>query len=408
MIDGDRLQKQSGIIGTSDGIRQVLDMIGQVAPVNISVLITGESGTGKELVAKAIHQSSKRNNDPLVVVNCGAIPEGIIESELFGHKKGSFTGAGEDRKGYFEEANKGTIFLDEIGETPLETQVKLLRVLESGEFMRVGEAKTRKTDVRIIAATNKDLRDLLKKGGFRQDLYFRLKTVTVHVPALRNRVEDIGPFVERFALEFTRSNDILYRGFMPDAVRVLKQYEWPGNVRELKNFVEKILVLEKGERITAEMVQKELTEVLPLDSTYNPALPVVVSKSSDKAEIDLILRQLFMLKQDTEVIQKMLVSGAISQGDGKQSLSGLNSLEQGGLSMPEKSMEIMEEGYRFIRDDAIGELSIKELEEEAITRTLRFFNNNRRKTARSLGMSERTLYRKIEEFGLEPKIKRRN
>ena len=408
MIDGDRLQKQSGIIGTSDGIRQVLDMIGQVAPVNISVLITGESGTGKELVAKAIHQSSKRNNDPLVVVNCGAIPEGIIESELFGHKKGSFTGAGEDRKGYFEEANKGTIFLDEIGETPLETQVKLLRVLESGEFMRVGEAKTRKTDVRIIAATNKDLRDLVKKGGFRQDLYFRLKTVTVHVPALRNRVEDIGPFVERFALEFTRSNDILYRGFMPDAVRVLKQYEWPGNVRELKNFVEKILVLEKGERITAEMVQKELTEVLPLDSTYNPALPVVVSKSSDKAEIDLILRQLFMLKQDTEVIQKMLVSGAISQGDGKQSLSGLNPLERGGLSMPEKSMEIMEDGYRFIRDDAIGELSIKELEEEAITRTLRFFNNNRRKTARSLGMSERTLYRKIEEFGLEPKIKRRN
>jgi len=408
MIDGDRLQKQSGIIGTSDGIRQVLDMIGQVAPVNISVLITGESGTGKELVAKAIHQSSKRNNDPLVVVNCGAIPEGIIESELFGHKKGSFTGAGEDRKGYFEEANKGTIFLDEIGETPLETQVKLLRVLESGEFMRVGEAKTRKTDVRIIAATNKDLKDLVRKGEFRQDLYFRLKTVTVHVPALRNRVEDVGPFVERFALEFTRSNDILYRGFMPDAVRVLKQYEWPGNVRELKNFVEKILVLEKGERITAEMVQKELTEVLPLDSTYNPALPVVVSKSSDKAEIDLILRQLFMLKQDTEVIQKMLVSGAISQGDGKQSLSGLNPLEQGGLSMPEKSMEIMEEGYRFIRDDAIGELSIKELEEEAITRTLRFFNNNRRKTARSLGMSERTLYRKIEEFGLEPKIKRRN
>ena len=408
MIDGDRLQKQSGIIGTSDGIRQVLDMIVQVAPVGISVLITGESGTGKELVAKAIHQSSKRNSDPLVVVNCGAIPEGIIESELFGHKKGSFTGAGEDRKGYFEEANKGTVFLDEIGETPLETQVKLLRVLESGEFMRVGEAKTRKTDVRIIAATNKDLKDLVRLGGFRQDLYFRLKTVTVHVPALRNRVEDVGPFVERFALEFTRSNDILYRGFMPDAVRVLKQYEWPGNVRELKNFVEKILVLEKGERITAEMVQKELTEVLPLDSTYNPALPVVVSKSSDKAEIDLILRQLFMLKQDTEVIQKMLVSGAIPQVDGKESLSGLNPLEQGGISFPEKSMEIMEDGYRFIRDEAIGELSIKELEEEAITRTLRFFNNNRRKTARSLGMSERTLYRKIEEFGLEPKIKRRN
>ena len=176
MIDLDRLQKQSGIIGTSDGISQVLEMISQVAPVDISVLITGESGTGKEIVAKAIHKSSKRYNDPLVVVNCGAIPEGIIESELFGHKKGSFTGAGSDRKGYFEEANKGTIFLDEIGETPLETQVKLLRVLESGEFMRVGEAKTRRTDVRVIAATNKNLSELVKNNQFRQDLYFRLKT----------------------------------------------------------------------------------------------------------------------------------------------------------------------------------------------------------------------------------------
>jgi transcriptional regulator with PAS, ATPase and Fis domain len=215
MIDIDRLQKQSGIIGTSDGIRQVLEMIAQVAPVDISILITGESGVGKEVVAKAIHKSSKRNNDPIIIVNCGAIPEGIIESELFGHKKGSFTGAGEDRKGYFEEANKGTIFLDEIGETPLETQVKLLRVLDTGEFMRVGEAKTRYTDVRVIAATNKNLAELVKKGDFRQDLYYRLKTVTVDVPSLRNRVEDIGPLVERLALEFTRSNDILYRGFMP-------------------------------------------------------------------------------------------------------------------------------------------------------------------------------------------------
>ena len=175
MIDIDRLQKQSGIIGTSDGIRQVLEMIAQVAPVDISILITGESGVGKEVVAKAIHKSSKRNNEPIIIVNCGAIPEGIIESELFGHKKGSFTGAGEDRKGYFEEVNKGTIFLDEIGETPLETQVKLLRVLDTGEFMRVGEAKTRYTDVRIIAATNKNLAELVKKGDFRQDLYYRLK-----------------------------------------------------------------------------------------------------------------------------------------------------------------------------------------------------------------------------------------
>jgi len=406
MIDLDRLQKQSGIIGTSDGIRQVLEMIAQVAPVDISALITGESGVGKEVVAKAIHKSSKRNNEPIIIVNCGAIPEGIIESELFGHKKGSFTGAGEDRKGYFEEAHKGTIFLDEIGETPLETQVKLLRILDSGEFMRVGEAKTRYTDVRIIAATNKNLAELVKKGDFRQDLYYRLKTVTVDVPSLRNRVEDIGPLVERFALEFTRSNDILYRGFMPEAVRVLKQYEWPGNVRELKHFVERILVLKRGERITSEMVQDELMDVLPVDPVNNLALPVLVNQSSDKAEIDLILRQLFMLKQDTEMIQKMMISGQVSSPDLNNPFPVVEENEHG-ISIPEKSMEITEDGQHMIRDDAIGDISIKNLEEEAITRSLRYFNNNRRKTAKSLGMSERTLYRKIEEFGLEPKIKRK-
>ena len=404
MIDKDRLQKQSGIIGTSNGINQVLEMICQVSPVDISVLITGESGTGKEVVAKAIHRSSKRNNDSLVVVNCGAIPEGIIESELFGHKKGSFTGASEDRKGYFEEANKGTIFLDEIGETPLETQVKLLRVLESGEFMRVGEAKTRRTDVRVIAATNKNLADLVKKGQFRQDLYFRLKTVNINIPPLRDRVEDIGPFIERFALEFTRSNDILYRGFMPDAIRVMKKYDWPGNVRELKHFVEKVLVLEKGERITAQIVEKELMDYMPLSPLNNPSLPVVVQNTTERAEIDLILRQLFMLKQDTELIQKILVNSSHPSA-GDVAYPDANAIENG-IPIPQKSMEIVEDGYRFIRDDAIGDMLIKDLEKEAIKRTLKFFNNNRRKTARSLGMSERTLYRKIEEFGLEPKIKR--
>ena len=405
MVDLDRLQKQSGIIGTSDGISQVLEMISQVAPVDISVLITGESGTGKEIVAKAIHKSSKRYNDSLVVVNCGAIPEGIIESELFGHKKGSFTGAGSDRKGYFEEANKGTIFLDEIGETPLETQVKLLRVLESGEFMRVGEAKTRRTDVRVIAATNKNLSELVKNNQFRQDLYFRLKTVNIHIPALRERVEDIGPFIERFALEFTRSNDIAYRGFMPDAVRIMKQYEWPGNVRELKHFVEKVLVLERGERITARIVEKELIDLMPLSSNHNPALPVVINNPSDRAEIDLILRQLFILKQDTELIQNMLLNNNNHHSPEATSYPNVNSLEHG-ISLPQKSMEIVEDGYRFIRDDAIGDMLLKDLEKEAIKRTLKYFNNNRRKAARSLGMSERTLYRKIEEFGIEPKIKK--
>ena len=404
MIDLTRLQKVSGIIGTSNRIRQVLEMINQVSDVDISVLITGESGTGKEVVAKAIHKNSKRSKSSLVIVNCGAIPEGIIESELFGHKKGSFTGASQDRKGYFEEANFGTIFLDEIGETPLETQVKLLRVLENGEFMRVGEAKTRKTDVRIIAATNKNLDTLVKKNHFREDLYYRLNTVNIDLPALRNRVEDIGSFVERFALEFTRSNDIRYRGFLPDAVRTLKQYDWPGNIRELKHFVEKILVLERGERITSEMVQKAMSKVYNTERISN-SLPVIVNDESNKAEIDLMLRQLFLLKQDTEIIQKLLVGRSMPTNHSENNLTNLNTLDQN-IPLPKKSMEIIEDGFRYIRDDAIGDISIKDLEEEVISRTLRFFNNNRRKTARSLGMSERTLYRKIEEFGLEPKINR--
>ena len=229
----------------------------------------------------------------MVTVNCGAIPEGIIESELFGHKKGSFTGASDDRKGYFEEANKGTIFLDEIGEAPLETQVKLLRVLETGEYMRVGESKVRYTDVRVIAATNKNLAELVTKDRFRQDLFYRLKTVMVQMPSLRERVEDINPLVERFALEFTRSNEILYRGFMPEAIRIMKQYNWPGNIRELKNFVEKIMVLEKGERITSEMVNRELNNVLEDNVSDSYQLPIAVNRTSEQAEIILFSDSFF-------------------------------------------------------------------------------------------------------------------
>ncbi len=404
-LDLQRLQKQSGIIGTSEKIYEVLGMIAQVAPVDISVLVTGESGCGKEIIARSIHKHSKRSQIPMVIVNCGAIPEGIIESELFGHKKGSFTGASDDRKGYFEQANKGTIFLDEIGEAPLETQVKLLRVLETGEYMRVGESKIRRTDVRVIAATNKNLSNLVKKNQFRQDLYYRLKTVNIHIPALRERVEDINPFVERFALEFTRSNEIRYRGFMPDAIRVMKQYDWPGNVRELKNFVEKIMVLEKGERITADMVNMELADVINESFMENDRLPIAINKTSEQAEIDIILRQLFSLKQDTELIRAIL-----SQDNEKSFLNVNSMLPSDDLKiispLADPNMEVTEDGQPLIRDDAIGEILMKDLEKEAIIRTLRFFNNNRRRTAKSLGVSERTLYRKIEDYKLEPKIKR--
>ena len=394
----ERIQKKSGIIGRSDSIQQVLEMILQVSPVDISVLITGESGTGKEMIAKALHQNSKRSHESLVTVNCGAIPEGIIESELFGHKKGAYTDARDDRKGYFETANKGTIFLDEIGETPLKTQVKLLRVLESGEFMPVGASKSKKTDVRVIAATNKDLASLVSKEKFRQDLYYRLKTVTIDSPPLRNRVEDIGLLVERFALEFTRSNDMLYRGFMPESIRTMKNFSWNGNVRELKNFVESIIVLEKGERITVDMVEKQLG----MDKTgvhENTALPVVVPQPAESAERELILRQLFLLRQDVEFLKQVASEGSsISSHVGVPVIS-----KNSGEVNP--SLHIEEDVENFIKNSAIGDITMEDLEREVIERTLKYFNNNRRASAKSLNMSERTLYRKIDQYGLERKIK---
>ncbi len=399
MIDLDRLQKTTGIIGNSDAIKQALEMMGQVAPVDISVLVTGESGTGKEMVAKGLHKFSKRAQQEMVTVNCGAIPAGIIESELFGHKKGAYTGAGDDRKGYFETADKGTIFLDEIGETPMETQVKLLRVLESGEFMRVGDSQTRRTDVRILAATNKDLSELVQQGKFRQDLYFRLKTVTVNMPPLRQRIEDLSILVERFALEFTRSNDIPYRGFMPEAIRRMKQYDWPGNVRELKNFVESILVMEKGERITVGMVEYKLGMSQPISQNQN--LPMLIQQTPEQAERELILRQLLLLRQDVETIKAMM-------GQGGTAVQPVPFYHGGDVSDVPKEMQIHENSQHSIRNTAIGDMNLEELEKEAISRTLQHFNNNRRAAAKSLGMSERTLYRKIDQFNLGRKIKRSN
>jgi len=393
----ERIQQKSGIVGRSDAIAKVLEMIAQVSPVDISVLISGESGTGKELFAKAIHQNSKRSHEPIVTVNCGAIPEGIIESELFGHKKGAYTDAKGDRKGYFESANKGSIFLDEIGETPLDTQVKLLRVIESGEFMPVGESKIKKTDVRIIAATNKDLSDLVEKGKFRQDLYYRLNTVSIKLPSLNERVEDIALLVERFALEFTRNNDMIYRGFVPDAIRYMKNYQWKGNVRQLKNFVESIIVLEKGERITGEMVEAQLGKK-QTDGLKNEALPVLTSQPADTAERELILRQLFLLRQDVEFLKQLASPSQSTIGNVNPPL-----LETG--ESQGHSGLINEDSEYFIKNSSIGDMTIEDLEKEAIVRTLKFFKNNRRASAKSLGMSERTLYRKINFYGLERKIK---
>ena len=394
----EKIQKKSGIVGRSDTISQVLEMVAQVAPVDISVMITGESGTGKEIFAKAIHQNSKRSHESMVTVNCGAIPEGIIESELFGHKKGAYTDAKGDRKGYFETANKGTIFLDEIGETPLETQVKLLRVIESGEFIPVGESKIKKTDVRIIAATNKDLSELVSKGKFRQDLFYRLNTVSIKLPSLNERVEDISLLVERFALEFTRNNDMVYRGFVPEAIRLMKNHLWKGNIRELKNFVESIIVLEKGERITSEMVAMQLGNKQS-DASKNDALPVLTNQPTDTAERELILRQLFLLRQDVEFLKQLATP----------SQSGIDNINPSMIEAEKdqivSNLHIDEDSEFFIKNSSIGDMTIEDLEKEAIIRTLKFFSNNRRASAKSLGMSERTLYRKINQYGLERKIK---
>ena len=394
----DLIKQKSGIIGESDGINQVLEMVGQVANVDISVLINGESGTGKELVSKAIHLGSKRSLKELVVVNCGAIPEGIIESELFGHKKGAYTDASDTRKGYFETADKGTIFLDEIGDMPLETQVKVLRVLESGEFMRVGDSKTKKTDVRVIAATNKNLGKLVKEGKFRQDLYYRLKTVTINIPPLRDRKNDIRLLVDRFALQFSRTNNIKYKGFTPEAIKTMHQFNWPGNIRELRNFVESILILQKGERITAEMIENQL--INESDSQIkNDSLPVVINRDPDQAERELILRQLLYLRQDIEELKLMMKESNFSE---LNSMRNINPNFDNAI----QNNEIISQNDNLIKGDAIGAFNTKDLEKEMIIRTLEHYNNNRRAAAKSLDMSERTLYRKINDYGIEKKIKK--
>jgi len=396
------IKQKSGIIGESEEINQVLEMVSQVAGVDISVLINGESGTGKELVAKAIHTASMRSSKDLIIVNCGAIPEGIIESELFGHKKGAYTDASESRKGYFETANKGTIFLDEIGDMPLKTQVKVLRVLESGEYMRVGDSISKRTDTRVIAATNKNLAKLVKEEKFRQDLYYRLKTVTINLPALRHMKNDIRLLVERFALQFSRTNKIKYKGFTPEAIKAIQKFDWPGNVRELRNFIESILILEKGERITAEIIEKQLQSEKMMEFSDNPALPVVVNQNPDQAERELILRQLLFLRQDIEELKLML-----KQSDFSILNSPRNIDENFSNKIHDDEFDSFED-KTLLKEQAIGSFKTTDLEKEMILRTLEYFNNNRRAAAKSLGMSERTLYRKINDYGIEKKINKDN
>ncbi len=382
----EQLQEEIGFYGKSPQVEELVQTIVTVAPTDLSVLLIGESGTGKEVIANAIHRLSKRKDKPLISVNCGAIPEGILESELFGHEKGSFTGAIGQKKGYFEAANKGTIFLDEIGEMPLNTQVKLLRVLETSEVMRVGGTESIKVDVRIIAATNKDLERAVQNNEFRRDLYFRLKAITLKIPPLRKRKGDIPILVKIFADEYTKKNNIPFKGFAPEAIDVMLEYDWPGNVRELKNFVETSIILNRGGIIRPAYVRSALNMEPGVITGEN--LPVPLNKTPEQAERELIYRTLISLKLDISELKQMLkMILDQSQAPGRSEAYSV-------LDMIRNRNQVNGE------DQEVQPTTLSAMERELIKETLKKYGGSRRKTARALQISERTLYRKLHEYGL--------
>ena len=369
--------KEFDIIGRSERINEVVTIIKTIAPTDISVLITGESGTGKEVFANLIHDLSGRKKEKFIPINCGAIPEGLIESELFGHEKGSFTSASDKRKGYFESANNGTILLDEISELPLPSQVKLLRVLENGTFMRVGGSTNIKVNVRIIAASNKDLAKMVDRGTFREDLYFRLKAVSLELPALRERLEDIPLFVGIFAKNSAEKHNRSILAFENDAISELVNHPWKGNIRELKNFIEMLTVMETGKTIDGSTAKKYLKG---RSSTSN--LPVKFNRFGEENERELIFRTLLEIKNDINLIKKYILRS------GKKEIISDYSIE--------------DELNGFNNDQVIitpyvhGDSEKKEIED-----LLKKYRGNRRKTAEEMNISERTLYRKITKHGIE-------
>ena len=385
------LQKRMGFIGKSPKLAPVLHLVETVAKTNISVLIHGESGTGKEVVAQGVHMLSNRNDFNMLSVNCGAIPESILESELFGHEKGSFTGATGQKKGYFEEADKSTLFLDEIGDMPLNTQVKLLRVLETGEFFRVGGTDIVRTDVRVIAASNKRLEKLVQKGLFREDLFFRLKSVVMELPPLRERREDLPDLINHFAKNFQQKNQIVFRGFAPDAEQLLLSYHWPGNIRELKNTIETLIVLSRGNQVTADLVRAQLTNYKSDEEEHGRFLPQTTNIPVDQAERELIYRTLVQLGIDIKEIKQVLlnISGTAAE------MPALSSHDIDTVDYDLSSDELIESSAADGSD-----LSLEQMEMDLIRKTLSKYNGNRKKTAQSLNISERTLYRKIKDYGL--------
>ncbi len=396
------VKQRFGIIGNSPKLNHALEIALQVAPTDLSVLLQGESGVGKEIFAQVIHYNSARKHNTYIAVNCGAIPEGTIDSELFGHEKGAFTGAHESRKGYFEVANKGTIFLDEVAELPHSTQVRLLRVLETGEYMRVGSSKVMKTDVRVIAATNIDLLEAIQKGSFREDLYYRLSTVPIYIPPLRERGEDIYLLFLKFASDFAERYQMPPIKLDAGAKEILLTYRWPGNVRQLKNVVEQMSVIEQNRIITADILKKYLPDY------EKPMLPVPVhgavkeENQLTSSEREILYKLLFDMRNDINELKKA-VAYLMSKDRGETPqpydipptqpvITPINKPitdSQSTISEKEAEPAIIEEN-----------LSLAEHEKELIIKALEKHGGKRKPAAQELGISERTLYRKIKEYNI--------
>ena len=395
MEDIQAIKQRFEIIGNNPGLNRAIDIATQVAPTDLSVLITGESGVGKEIFPRIIHAYSTRKHAQYIAVNCGAIPEGTIDSELFGHEKGAFTGAVSDRKGYFEVTDGGTIFLDEVGELPLPTQARLLRVLETGEFIRVGSSKVQKTNVRVIAATNLDIPQAVKNGKFREDLYYRLNTIPITIPPLRERKEDIPLLFRKFAADFAEKYRMPAIRLTEDAVKVLQDFRWPGNIRQLKNVTEQISVIEQERIADGATLRKYIPE-------NDPMLPTLTGghdkgDASFASEREILYKILFDMKKDMNDLKRLVYD--LMQNEPQQ-----ETVVTEGQFSPAPSPTMINHREDRIQDtEAVIEesFSIEEKERELILKALEKNHGKRKLAAKDLGISERTLYRKLKEYNLE-------
>jgi DNA-binding NtrC family response regulator len=409
-IELQKIKQRFGIIGNAPGLNRAIDIAMQVAPTDLSVLIAGESGVGKEVFPQIIHQFSSRKHGPYIAVNCGAIPEGTIDSELFGHEKGSFTGAYDSRKGYFEEANGGTIFLDEVAELPLSTQVRLLRVLETGEFLKVGSSKVIKTNVRVIAASNIDVQQAIQQGRFREDLFYRLNTVPIDIPPLRDRKEDIALLFRKFSVDFAERNRMPAISLSDDAMEILSNYRWPGNIRQLKNITEQISVIESRREITAEIIRNYLPDYY---ESKLPALYDTIDRKTFTTEREILYKILFDMKNDVNDLKKLvfeILQHSPSAAEVQEGQAGvIHKLYQDAEPViPEEKVarkyDVIRSKPENIQDtqEIVEEsLSLANKEMELIIKALEKHHGKRKNAANELGISERTLYRKLKEYNIE-------